>query len=122
MNREQVKPLIPVLEAWSEGKVIQYRRRDVPNAEWTDFVLDDCAFGSCYEHRVKPEPHDIKWAANQMFSGISVRRRAWINASCRCNEDANGYVSFHTDGGVRMDVRIGPEDIVADDWEVYEPK
>jgi len=114
MNREQVKPLIPILEAWAEGKVIQYRRRDVADTEWTDFTVEDHAFGSCFEHRVKPEPHDSKWAAKQI--GKFCRRTAWRGDvywdGCRLYSETHG----------RLGVPLSRDDILADDWELYEPK
>lgn len=56
MTPERVKELLPVFEAYAEGKEIQYRR--YPIDPWTDSSSEnpDFAFYDGYSYRVKPTP------------------------------------------------------------------
>lgn len=55
MNRQQAKELIPILQAFTEGKIIQIRKHgeeryyDSTNSN-LNFVLDN------YDYRIKAEP------------------------------------------------------------------
>ena len=68
MTREKVRELLPIIQAYSEGKTIQYRvsppfsridKRDTSYLkEWIDLDEDRCDGFSCDEtinYRVKPE-------------------------------------------------------------------
>ena len=51
MTREQAKELLPIIQAWAEGKNIQY----LSDGEWHD--INQAEF-TCYpdKYRIKPEP------------------------------------------------------------------
>ena len=51
MTREQAKKLLPIIQAWAEGKNIQFLSDD----EWHDINQADF---TCYpdKYRIKPEP------------------------------------------------------------------
>ena len=51
MTREQAKELLPIIQAWAEGKNIQFLR----DGEWHDINQADV---TCYpdKYRIKPEP------------------------------------------------------------------
>ena len=68
MTREQAKELLPIVQAFAEGKTIQYRvlppfsridKRDTSYLkEWIDIDEDECIGFSCdgtIDYRVKPE-------------------------------------------------------------------
>lgn len=66
-SRERIKELLPVLQAFAEGKAVQWKD---PSSEcWTDFRDDDphsgLGFHNNIEYRVKPEP---------------VKHEVWVNA------------------------------------------
>lgn len=47
MTREEAKELLPIIKAFSEGKTIQFRERDI----------EEPSFDGCFnEYRIKPEP------------------------------------------------------------------
>lgn len=53
MTREQAKQLLPVIQAWADGKTIQTNA----NAVWHDFLHENLSFE--YEpqrYRIKPKP------------------------------------------------------------------
>ena len=51
MTREEVKELLPIIQAWAEGKNIQF----LSDGEWHDINQADF---TCYpdKYRIKPEP------------------------------------------------------------------
>jgi hypothetical protein len=53
MNREQTKELLSVMQAYADGKVIQYRAID--GGYWYDVTEDKDVEWDRYEYRIKPE-------------------------------------------------------------------
>jgi hypothetical protein len=60
MTREEAKKMLPFIQAFSEGKVIECRTRpnaikgtDVPN-DWTE--MKEIEYWNNTEYRIKPEP------------------------------------------------------------------
>ena len=59
MDRNQAKEFYPILQAFAEGKVIEFKTKpgtistSIPN-EWTE--MEDIHFWSNVEYRIKPEP------------------------------------------------------------------
>ena len=54
MTREEIKELLPIMQAWAEGKAIQFRIKGT--VEWIDYHEDDLRLSSLYHYRIKPEP------------------------------------------------------------------
>ena len=54
MTREEIKELLPIMQAWAEGKIIQFRKKGT--VEWVDLYEDDLRVSSAYHYRIKPEP------------------------------------------------------------------
>ena len=54
MTREEAKELLPIMQAFAEGKVIQFRCK---TGEWLDIINDEFDFIlSPDDYRIKPEP------------------------------------------------------------------
>ena len=59
MTKEEAKEFYPILQAFAEGKVIEFKAKPgtintgIPN-EWTE--MEDIHFWSNVEYRIKPEP------------------------------------------------------------------
>ena len=51
MTREQAKAILPIMQAFAEGKTIQFR---VCKDRWID--IDDPSFDVQFNYRIKPEP------------------------------------------------------------------
>lgn len=116
MNRERAKELLPVIEGYANGKTVQYR--DDEHCPWIDLV--DPGFEGLYgQYRIKLEPHDIKWAAEQMMKGKAVRRSSWGNTHFYIKLSTAGYIS-EIDRFIPWTIHV--DDLFADDWEIYEPK
>ena len=106
MTREEAKVLLPIIQAFAEGKVIECRTK--PSAlskswqdmnEWTE--MKEIEFWSNIEYRIKPEPkyrpfENAKecWAEmlNHKPFGWVVGRRDGVMYLIRCLE----YVSVYT--------------------------
>ena len=54
MNRDRARELLPIIQAFADGKGIQYTRMNDP---WTN--LNDPGFDSMGEYRIRPEPEVI---------------------------------------------------------------
>ena len=54
MTREEIKELLPIMQAWAEGNIIQFRKKGT--VEWVDLYEDDLRVSSAYYYRIKPEP------------------------------------------------------------------
>ncbi len=54
MTREEAKVLLPIIQAFSEGKVIESRCIKGDTSLWYD--EEDPSFDEDYEYRIKPEP------------------------------------------------------------------
>ena len=59
MTREEAKQLLPIIQAFAEGEIIECRTKpgtisaDIPN-EWTE--IKEIGFWNGIEYRIKPEP------------------------------------------------------------------
>lgn len=82
MTRERAKELLPVLQAWVEGKKIQVSS-DATDAKWEDY---DGTFADLenlnWKWRVKPEAREW-WVAF-----YSLGRRDWYKKEQDCKADA----------------------------------
>jgi len=64
MNRERCKELLPIIQAFAEGKAIQFRLEGLNgDNSWNDLPEDErmtVTFpAEDYEYRIKPEPMEI---------------------------------------------------------------
>ena len=55
MKRKEVKELLPIIQAWAEGKEIQFRTR---SGKWVDIEEDEglSFVYSSSDYRIRPEP------------------------------------------------------------------
>ncbi len=52
MNRQQAKELLPIMQAFAEGKTIEFRTNNI--SKWIETTTP--AFDLLHEYRIKPEP------------------------------------------------------------------
>ena len=52
MTREEAKELLPIIQAWVEGKTLEYYNEDI--GEWQ--VVTKTVFINPNKYRIKPEP------------------------------------------------------------------
>lgn len=99
MNRNQAKDLLPIIQAYAEGKAIESRCIKGDKSLWYDD--EDPSFDNDFEYRIKPKPkyrpfENAKecWAEmlkHQPFGWV-VGRRDGVMYLIRCLE----YVSVYT--------------------------
>ena len=53
ITREEAKELLPIIQAFAEGKTIQVRINN--DSSWTDLLDDKLEISNLYEYRIKPE-------------------------------------------------------------------
>ena len=53
MTREEAKELLPIIQAFAEGKTIQGRTKDRP---WFDLLDNKLQMSEIFEYRIKQEP------------------------------------------------------------------
>ena len=54
MTREEAKELLPIIQAFAEGKTIQSKQINASDKEWSD--IEVCNFLREHSYRIKPEP------------------------------------------------------------------
>ena len=54
MTREETKKLLPIMQAFAEGKTIQVRINN--DSSWTNLLDNKLEISNLYEYRIKPEP------------------------------------------------------------------
>ena len=54
MTREEAKEWLPTIQAWAEGKTIQYQIN--PGSRWTDIINDLYTSNPPSNYRIKPQP------------------------------------------------------------------
>ena len=56
MNRNQAKALLPIIQAFSEGRKIMVKDRRLSDEEYNWSEVDDCSFNiKQFEYRIKPK-------------------------------------------------------------------
>ena len=56
MDRNQAKALLPIIQAFSEGRKIMVKDRRLSDEEYNWSEVDDCSFNiKQFEYRIKPE-------------------------------------------------------------------
>ena len=58
MNRERARSLLPIIQAFADGKDIQVRPRTIEKLEWSTNPPDPGFFNGD-EYRIKPEPKEL---------------------------------------------------------------
>lgn len=93
MNRDRAKKLLPIIQAFAEGKEIQFRLIDDDvnfREDWLDLPKDERLIvtfpADDYEYRIKPEPREF-WVVLEEDEPVLVRRRCqsvWVEAGRQC--------------------------------------
>ena len=57
MDRNQAKVLLPIIQAFSEGRKIMVKDRRLSDEEYNWSEVDDCSFNiKQFDYRIKPDP------------------------------------------------------------------
>jgi hypothetical protein len=103
MNRNQAKELLPIIKAFSEGKVIESRCIKGDTSLWYDDK--DPSFDDDFEYRIKPEPKYRPFAKaeecwqemlkHQPFGWVKDRNGSKFLIE---NVDSRGFVEVYDEG------------------------
>lgn len=98
MNRNQAKELLPFIQAFAEGRPIQYRMKDIKSAKWNDIDKNYHEFSPhSFQYRIKPE----------------LKYRPFANVEECWNEMLKhqpfGYVYFADDNLYHNIIMLAPE-------------
>lgn len=74
MTRKRAEELLPVIQAFAEGKEIEFKHKE--GDEW--FTQDYYVWDEDYEYRIKPEPRE--WYINIYDSDDSYMHNTKIQA------------------------------------------
>lgn len=109
MTREEIKELLPIMQAWADGKAMQFRKKGT--VEWVDLYEDDLRVSPAYHYRIKPESQyrpfkDQEECWNEMlkhqpFGWVKSKKseRHFSIGSVLWNNDFNDvFVTFAFDG------------------------
>lgn len=105
MTREYLKKLLPIMQAYVNGEILQCRQVGFPNSEWTDSNNDDIDFfQDDWEYRIKPietkyendkELPYCKFNFGHTENGKWTKKKCHVNCECEfatfgiCNDDVN---------------------------------
>lgn len=70
MNRDEAKQLLPIIQAYAEGKEIQIWQ---PQDQWVD--AGEPSFRNTFKYRIKPEPKLRPWTKNEAPKFFMMRRK-----------------------------------------------
>lgn len=88
MNKDTAKDYLPLVQALSEGKVIQIR--NTTEREWVDLDTGEIAFSSGAEqYRIKPEPREV-WVNH--YGDTAPGAMAWSNKQIAKNQAGDGAI------------------------------
>ena len=97
MTREQAKELLPVIQAFAEGKTVQVKAGIKLGGSWCDISTQGFSFDPLWQYRVKPEPRRIwknrygdYWGGGVFDSPEDARNAAELN--CKATEIAVEFV------------------------------
>lgn len=90
MTREEAKEFAPILQAFADGKAIQFKLRSIASSTWKDVKTDMINVDHpSYEHRIKPEPRDF-WLVVRENSSPNYSYDVWSE-----KPTSNGYTVIH---------------------------
>lgn len=81
MTREEAKQLLPIIQAYADGKTIEYLDKDL---KWQYF--DDQQFSGCISYRIKQEPK---------YRPFNTQEECWEEMH---NHPDFGWIKSKTDG------------------------
>ena len=114
MTREEAKELLPIIQAFTEGKTIQFRTN---NRSWVDLLDNDIEINAIFEYRIKPEQKYRPFKTQEECWNEMLKHQpfGWVKApdgkffcidmvldegivykysSCKFDEYLNGQYSF----------------------------
>ena len=110
MTRKDAKELLPIIQAFAEGKTIQFRTN---NRSWVDLLDNDIEINALFEYRIKPEPKyrpfrtkeecwnemhkhpDFGWVRSKQWGSYALLgniSEVIIRSTDECHKDSMNYI------------------------------
>ena len=89
MTREEAKTMLPIIQAFAEGKEIEFRSKGF-DEEWKKVNEIPGLSYSSFDYRVKSEPK-YRGPNGEPWSGGPGRRPDWVKAVVAAGEDLENY-------------------------------
>ena len=82
MTREEVKELLPIIQAFAEGKTIQFKTKDRP---WFDLLDNNLEMREVFKYRIKPEPKYRPFKTQEECWNEMLKHQpfGWVKDECK---------------------------------------
>ena len=122
MNRERAKELLPIIQAYAEGKKLQYKV--VGYDDWHDVDDEDgINEGTRYEYRIKPEePKTRRMTYRQLAEWLAKGNGQQTSIECSVRYTFQEVVKEEENKEVPADYRIrywNSDDWIEPTYDVY---
>lgn len=72
MTKEKAKELLPIIQAFADGRTLQWKENESLHPNWINVTGNNCNFDvSLYEWRIKPEPREF-WLCVWIDDSVST--------------------------------------------------
>ena len=94
MTREEAIELLPIIQAFAEGKTIQFRTN---NRSWVDLLDNDLEINALFEYRIKPEPKYRPFKSQEECWGEILKHECYGWVKSKDNNDRRHISSIQKD-------------------------
>jgi len=121
MTQEQVKELLPVLQAFAEGKTIEYR--SVGCGGWYEASRGlKLGFENGPEnYRIKSEPKLRPWTLDEIPVGAQVRRKGSSELRRLILSNAGGYIQINVHDSITCSFALEAFEVSTDQGKAWGP-
>lgn len=102
MTREEAKEWLPIIQAWAEGKTIQYQIN--PGSRWSDIINDLYTSNPPSNYRIKPQPKYRPFKTKEECWTEMLKHQPFGWICNKFNDYLNIYIVYNSnvDYGVRV--------------------
>ena len=94
MTREEAKELLPIMQAFADGKTIQFRTN---NRSWVDLLDNDLEINALFEYRIKPEQKYRPFKTQEECWGEILKHECYGWVKSKDNNDRRHISSIQKD-------------------------
>lgn len=122
MNRERAKELLPVIDAFAKGKIIEATSRN-SSVGWYDCLHPDFEDNGA-QWRIKPEPKYRPWKPEEVPVGACVKAKGHLSARSMIlsvNPDASDSCVSSVDNQYALDYLLKSMEYSTDNGKTWQP-
>lgn len=117
MNRDQAKALLPIIQAFAEGKEIQFR---FDGGNWSPCDKDISFQYNASNYRIKPEPKWRPWEPAECPVYFIVRNKDSARLAVACKQEGYNHVRAWANGYGDNGATVEMYDLFTDFLRVHE--